>query len=500
MQNRKKFEALILSLDYKKCFDMISFDAIIGSLVFFEFPQFIIQWTKILYTGYEVKIQNNGKFSQPIRINRSVHQGGVNSVNYFLLVAEVLALRLRDDKRIKGIPVKEILNLLGQFVDDMDMYLLANQESLNQVFKQIDQFHYHTGFTVNYDKTKILRIGALKNTDAKLITQRQVTWTNEPINVFGVWVGNDEKEIVELNYSKVIEKAKAQLKAWRHRDLSLIGKINVVNTLVGSLFVYKMTVLPNIPERMIRDLEGEIRKFIWNGKKAKIALKTLQGDKSTGGLRLVDLRAKEIAIKVSWIQILEEEESLANLAYTNIHSLLQQWIFNCNLCHKDIEILDIRNTFWRDVMIAWCKYHYTEKIEKDQCIWYNSQIRVEGKPIFWQKCYESGLLRVSQLFEKGRSISLKKAEKLQTFFFFKKSFWQTHVLFGGHWYPCFGCLVTSPLGFKARVVSALFAIFVEANVMYIPQDSPLVLHLPTSWQPARSRSLPHMHVQRWDLA
>ena len=36
--------------------------------------------------------------------------------------------------------------------------------------------------------------------------------------------------------------------------------------------------------------------------------------------------------------------------------------------------------------------------------------------------------------------------------------------------------------------------------MYIPQDSPLVLHLPTSWQPAHSRSLPHMHVQRWDLA
>ena len=28
----------------------------------------------------------------------------------------------------------------------------------------------------------------------------------------------------------------------------------------------------------------------------------------------------------------------------------------------------------------------------------------------------------------------------------------------GHWYPCFGFLVTSPLGFKARVGSALFAL------------------------------------------
>ena len=89
---------------------------------------------------------------------------------------------------------------------------------------------------------------------------------------------------------------------------------------------------------------------------------------------------------------------------------------------------------------------------------------------------------------------------LQNFFFFFKVFGGHMYFFGGHWYSYFGFLVTSPLGFKARVFSALFAIFAEANVMYIPQYSPLVLHLSTSWQPARSWSLPHMHMQRWDLA
>ena len=42
-------------------------------------------------------------------------------------------------------------------------------------------------------------------------------------------------------------------------------------------------------------------------------------------------------------------------------------------------------------------------------------------------------------------------------FFFLKFLTDTRVLFSGHWYPCFGFLVTSPLGFKARVGSALFA-------------------------------------------
>ena len=36
-------------------------------------------------------------------------------------------------------------------------------------------------------------------------------------------------------------------------------------------------------------------------------------------------------------------------------------------------------------------------------------------------------------------------------FLFFLEFWGKSVLFMSHWYPCFGLLVTSPLGFKARV-------------------------------------------------
>ena len=78
------------------------------------------------------------------------------------------------------------------------------------------------------------------------------------------------------------------------------------------------------------------------------------------------------------------------------------------------------------------------------------------------------------------------------------------VIFGGHMSflratgnPCLGFLVTSPLCFKARVDFALFTFFAEANVIYIPQDPPLVLHM---CQPLGSQhcswSLPHMHVSR----
>ena len=51
---------------------------------------------------------------------------------------------------------------------------------------------------------------------------------------------------------------------------------------------------------------------------------------------------------------------------------------------------------------------------------------------------------------------------------FLKNFWRTWVLFGGgHWYPYFGLLVTSPLGFKARVDLSLVC-FV-ACMQWIPE-------------------------------
>ena len=75
-QNMEK-PAALLNLDYVKCFDRISFDSIIGSLRYFDFPQYLTDWIRILYDGFTIRVQNNGKFTQPIKVCRSVHQGRV---------------------------------------------------------------------------------------------------------------------------------------------------------------------------------------------------------------------------------------------------------------------------------------------------------------------------------------------------------------------------------------------------------------------------------------
>ena len=75
--DEEDLEAVILSLDFVKCFDKCSFRILHGSLDFFNFGTIVKQWTKILYHDFSVKIQNNGHFSQKINIKKGVHSRGL---------------------------------------------------------------------------------------------------------------------------------------------------------------------------------------------------------------------------------------------------------------------------------------------------------------------------------------------------------------------------------------------------------------------------------------
>ena len=105
---KEDLEAVDLSLDFVKCFEKCSFSILHGSLEFFGFGEVVKKWTQILYRDFTVKIQNNGHFSEEIKIRKGVHQGGCCSSVYFLVIAEILDLALRHNNQIEGIMIKDI--------------------------------------------------------------------------------------------------------------------------------------------------------------------------------------------------------------------------------------------------------------------------------------------------------------------------------------------------------------------------------------------------------
>lgn len=130
----------------------------------------------------------------------------------------------------------------------------------------------------------------------KLYTQKPFKWTNDNISILGVTITVGLDDLFQLNYNKIIDKAEAIVNLWQHRSLTLTGKVLVVNTLVSSLFTYKMMVLNSLSQQFITKIQTIINKFLWGNKKTKIKRDILKLPKMLGGLRLA-LRLDSIFIK-----------------------------------------------------------------------------------------------------------------------------------------------------------------------------------------------------------
>ena len=153
--------------------------------------------------------------------------------------------------------------------------------------------------------------------------------------------------------------------------------------------------------------------FLWNGKKLKIALKILQANKKAGGAKLVDLKKKDQSLKISWISILENDPQMSTIAYSAMNNAMNENLWKCNLHARDVKWLKIPNKFWRNVVEDWCEYNYKVNFLDDKTILlWNSEIRIQDRPFFWKKCYERGLLYLSQLVVNGIFVSVNEAYRL----------------------------------------------------------------------------------------
>ena len=395
------YEGVIVSVDFQKCFDRISIDALLESMRYFQIHEEFVKWTKIIYTDPIACIINNGDFSEYFNIERSVKQGGPCSAYFFLILAEVLAIELRDNKKIIGFTIADLEKILGQYADDMDMYLLGKESVIKAAFETISHFEKRSGFLVNYDKTSIYRIGSLKNSEAKLYTARRADWDKEQLNILGVEVTNKIENLIDINYYSILEKSEAICKQWKKRGLSLISKVTIVNTLIASLFVYRMTVLPLMPEKLLKRFNKMISKFLWDEGVPKIALKTLQANRNDGGLGLVNLKLKDMSLKASWVQIVKTDKFLEEFAYARLSKTLREKIWLCNLSQQDIKKC-FRKSFWKDVLLAWSVYNYDRNVDNQQkvlsqMLWYNSHLRVNGEVIINTKACQENLFYISQL-------------------------------------------------------------------------------------------------------
>jgi hypothetical protein len=86
-------------------------------------------------------------------------------------------------------------------------------------------------------------------------------------------------------------------------------------------------------------------------------------------------------------------------------NLLQKYggllIFKCNINSTDVKKLNIKSSFWQDVLKAWAEIKYHEPVSvseiANQIIWNNSNIKINGSTLFYQTWLDKDILKVKDI-------------------------------------------------------------------------------------------------------
>ena len=409
--NIKRKKLLIMSIDFEKCFDQISYSAIFGSMTYFGIGLKYQAWIRLFFTKFEVFTQNLGIQSTYFTKFHSINQGCPVSPYLYLLSGEILAHCIYANDKIKGITVGELKLLLSQFADDTVLYLNFDLDEIDAVVETLTYVENQTGLKISYDKTTVYRIGSLKNTDAKLVTQKELKWSDGNINILGVTIANGNP--TSNGYSSTIEKMRKTCETWYYQMFTLSGKVLIINSLMTSLFVYKMMVLPKPNKHQLKSIENICRDFLWKGGKAKLSMELLCNPKNNGGLKLVDFNKKFQSIKIGWISKIIGNPALQYVYYFLIPTI-KELIWSVNLAKGDVPKIISINSQWQEILCEWCDYYYRDEnlggMAKDQIIWLNSNIRINEKPVLNIKCIKAGLMYVGDLIHEENDSPLSFEE------------------------------------------------------------------------------------------
>jgi hypothetical protein len=98
----------------------------------------------------------------------------------------------------------------------------------------------------------------------------------------------DISKITKINYEKYFKKMKGLFKQWNKRNLTPIGKITVVKSLILPVLNHLFIALPNPSIEIIKDIEAMLYTFIWKSSVNRVKKDIMQKKYQEGGLKMIN--------------------------------------------------------------------------------------------------------------------------------------------------------------------------------------------------------------------
>ena len=136
-----------------------------------------------------------------------------------------------------------------------ELQSLISDHSLQSALNVLEIFGNFSGLKMNMEKTKVIWIGRKRYSKDKLNVTAQLDWGNVEFNLLGITFSVNLDTMVELNYNKAIDKVTKDVVKWQNRNLTPIGRVTVIKSLLLPKFIHLFTSLPT-PKSKIKEINN----------------------------------------------------------------------------------------------------------------------------------------------------------------------------------------------------------------------------------------------------
>ncbi len=196
------------------------------------------------------------------------------------------------------------------YADDITVLTSNKNDCVQEIFDEYQRLTAASGLKLNADKTEKFNITGLLVQDA--LTTNNVAYGNQNylihsksnIKINGIYYDLNVQRMAALNYDNMKEKMNRHFKQWSKRDLSLLGKIQIIKTFGMSQYLYALAVVDLVEQQWV-EVNKLIFKFLWNrdynARPAphRIKKSIMTTPRELGGFGMVDMRQ---IIEASWLR------------------------------------------------------------------------------------------------------------------------------------------------------------------------------------------------------
>ena len=389
---------LLLMIDFEKAFDSISHSFIIKTLKFFGYGYSFIKWINLILHDLSSCINHCGNITERFSVGRSCRQGDPISPYLFILCAEILALKIRQDPGVSGFKIGNWQHKLDMYADDLTCYLDGSENSLRSVISILDEFRDISGLKINLGKCKAVWIGRNRFSNLVLCPDLKLIWS-DTFTLLGIEFDSDLAKM-DTNFKKKVDIVENIYKSWLYRKLTPLGKITIIKTMAFSQLSHVILVCPHLEQDAATQINRLSFQFLWSNKPDRMKRAEAVLPISQGGLNMPEIQFFWESLKCSWARRLMNYDA-------PWHKILQANILACGFDLNDLLFAGpdslkkcstlLTNKFWKETIGIFAKliskavnvrpkFFYNLNIFDNQLFKFGSNlIRKFYFPMLWSK-------------------------------------------------------------------------------------------------------------------